>query len=190
MRLLPFTFALALIAIRPVGGPGGALACRGGADFPRHPPCGNDGQLRAYDRPRYRSELQALQHVPRGASVLSLVVRPCGNEWSTERLDHLPARWRSSGAMPSPTISGTVDSAQALTVISWGSAPSRATLATRLSERLPGRSKAPDLNRAIATFNRAAFDHVWVLNGAVAAADLQPICSKPGHSRSLYRVRR
>lgn len=185
MRLLPFTFALALIAIRPVEGRAARWLAAAGLIFLGIRLAGTTASFALYDG-LYRSELQALQHMPRGASVLSLVVRPCGNEWSTERLDHLPAlaivrrdaftndQW-------------TVDSAQALTVIKPG-VGAFARDPSQLVYPKGCRGEGSDLNRAIATFNRAAFDHVWVLNGAAAAADLQPIWSN-GHS-TLYRVRR
>ena len=116
--------------------------------------------------------------------MLSLVVRPCGNDWSTERLDHLPAlaivrrdaftndQW-------------TVDSAQAMTVIKpgvgrYGNDPSQLVYPKGC------RGEGSDLDVAAREFNRDAFDHVWVLNGRVSAPDLERIWSN-GHS-TLYRV--
>ncbi|MBS0504944.1 MAG: hypothetical protein JSS55_14320 [Proteobacteria bacterium] len=185
MRLLPFTFMMALLAIRPVEGKGAQWLAAAGLAFLVIRLAGTTVSYALYDR-LFQRELAALDHLPRGSSVLSLVVRPCGNEWSTERLDHLPAlaivrrdaftndQW-------------TVDSAQAMQVIKPG-VGAFARDPSQLVYPKGCRGEGSDLNEAIATFNRAAFDHVWVLNGWVAAADLQPIWSN-GHS-TLYRVRR
>lgn len=185
MRLLPFTLALALIAIRPVQGALAKWLALAGLLFLGVRLTGNTVSFLLYDR-SFRNELQALEHLPRGASVLSLVVRPCTDQWSTPRFDHLPAlaivrrdaftneQW-------------TVDSAQAMEVIkpgvgAYGRDPSQLVYPKQC------RGEGSDLHEAIATFNRAAFDHVWVLNGWADAADLQPIWSN-GHS-TLYRVKR
>jgi hypothetical protein len=181
MRLLPFTIALALLAIRSrakwiVAAGFVFLAARLGAATV---------SFALYDQ-SYRSELRALEQLPRGASVLSLVVRPCGNAWSTPRLDHLPAlsivrrdaftndQW-------------TVDGAQLLEVIKpgvgrYGNDPSQLVYPKGC------RGEGSDLAQAVAEFNRAAFDHVWVLGGRASAPDLRPIWSN-GHS-TLYRVAR
>jgi hypothetical protein len=179
MRLLPFTCALGLLAIRSQArwiafAALGFFALRLAA---------TTASFSLYDR-LYRDELRGLDHLPRGASVLSLVVRPCGKKWSTERLDHLPAlaivrrdaftndQW-------------TVDSAQAMTVIKpgvgrYGTDPSQLVYPAGC------RAEGSDLDVAMREFNRDAFDHVWVLNGRASAPDLRAIWSN-GHS-TLYRV--
>jgi hypothetical protein len=179
MRLLPFTCALALLAIRSRGK---WIAVAALAFFAIRLAATTTSFL-LYDR-LYRDELRALDHLPRGASVLSLVVRPCHAAWATERLDHLPAlaivrrdaftndQW-------------TVDSAQAMTVIKpgvgrYGTDPSQLVYPKAC------RGEGSDLQRAVREFDRAAFDHVWVLNGRVSAPDLRPVWSN-GHS-TLYRV--
>jgi hypothetical protein len=179
MRLLPFTCALGLLAIRSRGR---WIAVAALAFFAVRL-AASTTSFALYDR-LYRDELHAIDHLPRGASVLSLVVRPCGNDWSTERLDHLPAlaivrrdaftndQW-------------TVDSAQAMTVIKpgvgrYGNDPSQLVYPKGC------RGEGSDLDVAAREFNRDAFDHVWVLNGRVSAPDLERIWSN-GHS-TLYRV--
>lgn len=179
MRLLPFTIGLALLAIRSkarwIALAGVAfLVARLGA---------TTVSFVMYDQ-SYRSELAALDHVPRGASVLSLVVRPCRDAWTTARLDHLPAlaivrrdaftndQW-------------TVDSAQGLEVIRpgigrYGNDPSQLVYPRHCG------GEGSDLARAAAEFDRRAFDHVWVLGGRVQAPDLRPVWSN-GRS-NLYRV--
>lgn len=183
MRLLPFTFTLALLAIRPVAGRAATWLTIAGLAFLAIRLAGTTASFALYDR-LYRSELHALDHLPQGASVLSLVVRPCGNAWSTERLDHLPSlAIVRRGAFTNDQW--TIDSAQGLTVIKPG-AGAFASDPSQLVYPKDCRGEGSDLDKAVATFNRAAFDHLWVLNGWVAAADLKPIWSN-GHS-TLYRV--
>ena len=183
MRLLPFTFALALLAIRPVELRWGRWLALAGLVFLTVRLTANTVSFALYDR-SFRSELQALEHLPRGASVLSLVNRPCRSEWSTPRLDHLPAM----AIVRRDAFTNdqwTVDSAQALEVVkpgvgAYGADPSQLVYPKHCA------SEGSDLDQATREFNRAAFDHVWVLNGRVSAPDLQPIWSN-GHS-TLYRV--
>ena len=179
MRLLPFTMGLALLAIRSEA----KWIALAGLIFLGTRLAATTASFLLFDQ-SYRSELQAIEQLPRGASVLSLVVRPCGNSWTTPRLDHLPAlaivrrdaftndQW-------------TVDSAQGLEVIKsgvgrYGNDPSQLVYPKQC------RGEGSDLATAVAEFNRGAFDHVWVLGGRVRAADLRPIWSN-GHS-TLYRV--
>lgn len=183
MRLLPFAFAIALIAIRPIAGAGAKWLAAAGLLFLAVRLSANTVSFALYDQ-SYRNELRALEHVRRGASILSLVVRPCSKEWSTQRLDHLPAlaivrrdaftndQW-------------TVDSAQALKIIKpgvgrYGNDPSQLVYPEYC------RREGSDLEEAVRTFNRTAFDYVWILNGRASAADLQPTWSN-GHS-TLYHV--
>jgi hypothetical protein len=181
MRLLPFTCALAVLSIRSRAAWIAAL----GAAFFALRLASTTASFLLYDR-SYRDELRALDHLPRGASVLSLVVRPCSNGWSTERLDHLPAlaivrrdaftndQW-------------TIESAQGLQVIKpgvgrYGNDPSQLVYPKRC------RGEGSDLDQAVREFDRSAFDHVWVLNGRASAPDLKPVWSN-GHS-TLYQVLR
>lgn len=185
MRLLPFTFAIALLAIRPVEQPWGRWLAALGLLFLGLRLAAGTASFAMYDR-SYKSELQALEQLPRGASVLSLVVRPCANMWTTERLDHLPAMAivrRDAFA----NDQWTVDSAQALEVIrpgvgAYGNDPSQLVYPEHC------RGEGSSLEGAVRDFNRAAFDHVWVLNGQANAPDLRPVWSN-GHS-TLYRVAR
>ena len=179
MRLLPFTMGLALLAIRSEA----RWIAVAGLLFLAGRLAATTSSFLLFDR-SYRSELQAIDQLPRGASVLSLVVRPCGNSWTTPRLDHLPAlaivrrdaftndQW-------------TVESAQGLEVTKsgvgrYGNDPSQLVYPRGC------RGEGSDLATAVAEFNRAAFDHVWVLGGRAKAADLRPIWSN--RQSTLYRV--
>jgi hypothetical protein len=179
MRLLPFTCALALLAIRSEG----RLIALAGAAFFAGRLAATTTSFLLYDK-SYREELHAIDHLSRGASVLSLVVRPCGNAWSTERLDHLPAL----AIVRRDAFSNdqwTVDSAQGLRVIKphvgrYGNDPSQLVYPKGC------RGEGSDLTRAVQEFDRAAFDHIWVLNGRVVVPDLRPVWSN-GRS-TLYQV--
>jgi hypothetical protein len=182
MRLLPFTVGLALLAIRTPETWARPFAIAGLAFFLLR--LGSTTlSLGVYDR-AYRDELRAIDHIPRGASVMSLVVRPCGNAWWTERLDHLPSIAivrRGAFANDQWIIPG----ASGLTVIKPGVAP---------FDRDPSqivypkhcRSEGSDVDLAPRIFNRAAFDHLWIINGSASLPDLRPIWSN-GRS-TLYRV--
>lgn len=183
MRLLPFAFAMALLAIRPVEAKWGKWLAAAALLFIAVRLFATTVSFAMYDR-SFRDELRALDHLPRGASVLSLVVRPCGNEWSTERLDHLPAM----AIVRRDAFTNdqwTVDSAQALEVIKpgvgdYGQDPSQLVYPRHCGE------EGSRLDQAIREFDRAAFGYVWVLDGSVSAPDLRPVWSN-GHS-TLYRV--
>lgn len=183
MRLLPFTAALALLAIRPVETAWAKWIAVSGLLFFSARLAASTVSLAWYDQ-TYRDELRALSALPRGASLLSLVVRPCGNEWTTPRLDHLPAlaivrrdaftndQWTIDGAQPLKVIKPGVGR--------YGSDPSQLVYPKHC------RGDGSDLDRAIAEFNRAAFDHVWVIGGRANAPDLKPLWSNGGST--LYRV--
>jgi hypothetical protein len=185
MRLLPFTAGIAILAIRPIQAQWAKWVAAAGLLFFGTRIAANTVSLALYDR-SYRSELGALDALPRGSSVLSLVLRPCGNAWAPPRLDHLPAfaiirrdaftndQWTVDGAQPLKVIKPGVGR--------YGSDPSQLVYPQHC------RGDGSDLQGAIAEFNRAAFDHVWVIGGRADAADLQPLWSN-GHS-TLYRVRR
>ncbi len=182
MRLLPFTVGLAVLAIRAPDAWARPALLAGLAFFLLR--LGSTTvSLGLYDR-TFRDELRALDALPRGASVLALVVRPCGNAWWTERLDHLPsmAIVRRDAFVNDQWI---IPGASGLTVVKPGVKP---------FDRDPSeivypkdcRSEGSDVEEAPRIFNRAAFDHVWIIDGSAALPDLQPLWSN-GRS-TLYRV--
>lgn len=182
MRLLPFTVGLALLSIRTderwervalLAGLGFFVLRLGSTTL----------SLALYER-TYAQELPALDHLPRGASVMALVVRPCGNAWWTERLDHLPslAIVRRDAFVNDQWI---IPGASGLTVTKPGVAPFDRD-PSQIVYPKPCRSEGSDLDLAPRSFNRAAFDHVWIIDGSADLPDLQPIWSN-GRS-SLYRV--
>jgi hypothetical protein len=92
MRLVPYLLALAIIAIRyrPSATPRylRALAIAGIAFFLVRT-AGNTASFWVYDR-TYDRELAALDHLPAGARLVSLVGEQCGRPWAMTRLQHLP----------------------------------------------------------------------------------------------------
>jgi len=93
MRLAPFVFAIALIAVRPKRG----LSIRGAAVFAvlglvffgARIVTGTVSNL-IYDRD-YQRHFAALDHLPEGARVVSFVGRRCRDDWAYTRLEHFPA---------------------------------------------------------------------------------------------------
>ena len=92
MRLVPYVFVVALIAIRykPGANPRHvrAVAIAGLAFFLVRT-AGTTISFWQYDR-TFDRELAALDQVPRGARLVSLVGERCGQTWRMSRLHHLP----------------------------------------------------------------------------------------------------
>ena len=164
MRILPFAIACALLAIRPRG-PAQALAALGllfvfvriGAETI---------SFALYDR-AWRSELAALDHVPRGARMISLVGTPCRidwrGDWMMRRLDHLPGmavvrreafsndQWSVAGAQ--------LDRAAFPAAGAFEKDPSQIV---RLHD-CPA-NRWPTLDSSLRRFPRAAFDYLWLID--------------------------
>jgi hypothetical protein len=92
MRLYPYLLALALIGIRP-GPEASRRFLRGlaiaGLGFALLRFGANMASFALYDR-AWDRELAALDHVPRGARLVSLVGARCRGDWAMLRYDHLP----------------------------------------------------------------------------------------------------
>ncbi len=93
MRLAPYALAIAIVALRPKKG----LSLRGAATFAAIGLAffgvrlvGTTASFVLYDR-SYDATLTALDHIPRGARVVSFVGRRCSDDWTFTRLDHVPA---------------------------------------------------------------------------------------------------
>ena len=134
-------------------------------------------------------ELAAVVHIPRGATVLSLVQRPCGNTWSDLRRDALPgmaivrrdvftnAQWALEGQ-------------QLLRIRYVQAAPYLADPSQIVLPKVC-RTFGSDFDTAIARFPRTAFSYVWTIGfppGAAKAVDLTLIWTNGGSA--LYRVER
>lgn len=138
---------------------------------------------------RQSRELQALDHVERGSSVLALVARGCPRAWSTNRLDHLP----SMAIVRRDAFTNdqwTADNAQLIRIRKTGLGRYANDPSQILYPRTCSREGSV-LEDAVRDFNRAAYDYVWTLDvppGRVRQADLKLIWSN-GNS-ALYRVER
>jgi hypothetical protein len=191
MRLAPFVIATAVIAIRyrPAwAGRAGAAFAVAGLLFAGARLAGNTISFWRYDR-AYDRELAAVEHIPRGAAVVSFVGVKCRKDWAMTRLEHLPAlalvrrdafsndQWSMSGA-------------QLLTARypddGWFSRdPSQQVLAR------PCRGERwLTLDQSLILFPRDKFDYVWIINSPghdpALAKGLQPVWQS-GRS-VLYRV--
>ena len=92
MRLAPFMVAIAVIAIRPRPGMtarGTSVLAFAGLAFFMARTIATTASFWLYDR-SYDRNLAALDHVPRGARLVSFVGDSCRNDWFMTRLDHLP----------------------------------------------------------------------------------------------------
>lgn len=92
MRLAPYLFAIALVAIRFAPSVSrrwvGAVGIAGMAFFLVRT-TGTTASTWLYDQ-RYDRELAALDHVPHGARMVSFIGRRCTERWAMTRLLHLP----------------------------------------------------------------------------------------------------
>ncbi len=191
MRLAPYLFAIALIAIRFPDGMAtrfargvGILALafflvRTGA---------TTASMILYDQ-RYDRELAALEHVPRGARLVSFAGRPCTEHWAMTRLLHLPAMAtvrRDAFSNDQWNVAG----AQLLTIRYKAGAPFVSD-ASQIVTRVPCRFEVwRTIDQALAQFPRDAFDYVWLIDpppyDVRLTRGLQPIW-RSGTS-VLYRV--
>lgn len=93
MRLAPYIFVIALIAVRFAPTASHRLITTIGvvgiAFFAARTTATTISTT--IDDRLYDANLAALDHVPRGARLVSFVGRPCADEWSMSRLMHLPA---------------------------------------------------------------------------------------------------
>ncbi|MBR0553240.1 hypothetical protein [Stakelama marina] len=92
MRLAPFVFGIALIALRPKPGlsirRANVVALLGLAFFLVRIGA-TTASFYLYDQ-RYTRELAALDHVPKGARLLSFVGTTCRYYWKMSRVEHMP----------------------------------------------------------------------------------------------------
>jgi hypothetical protein len=165
MRLVPFVFAIALIALRPRRGlssrQAGTVAAIGLAFFGARLG-GTTASYWLYDR-SYDRALAALDHLPSRARVVSFVGRHCVDDWAYTRLEHLPGillerrlaytndQWSMAGAQ---TLTTRYFAAQ-------GFAHDPSQVVT--DKRCRGEWWRP-LSMALERFPRGAFDYVWLLN--------------------------
>ena len=164
MRLAPFMLGVAIIALRPKKGisirGSATLAAAGLAFFLLRMAAGTVSYwnfANDYDR-----ELQALNHLPIGAKVVTFVGMECGNPWKMTRLEHMPAlalerrmaysndQWSMAGAQ--------LLTAKYLPALRFAHDPSQIVT----SAQCPREWWRP-ISKAMARFPRNAFDYVWLV---------------------------
>jgi hypothetical protein len=165
MRLAPYLFAVAVIAIRMTEGADNrfmrTVAFVGLAFFAIRIG-GTAASIYLYDR-SYDRELAALEHVPHGARMVSFVGRECPQDWAMSRLDHLPAL----AIVRRHAFSNdqwTMDGAQLLDVRYPEGKPFTRDPSQIVTFRRCGGERWFPIGIALQHFNRAAFDYVWLIN--------------------------
>ncbi len=191
MRLAPYLFAIALVAIRfretatphfqraiAIGALAFVLIRLGGAGL----------SMVLYDR-SYDRELAALDHVPHGARLVSFSGRDCVEPWAMTRLLHLSA----IGTVRNHAFSNdqwTMAGAQLLSVRYKPGWPFTRDASQVVTERRCRGESWRTMNEALAYFPRDAFDYVWLISPPpyepILASDLRPIWRSG--SSVLYRV--
>jgi hypothetical protein len=193
MRLVPYVFAVALIAIR--ARPGAKpryikFVATAGLAFFFVRLAGNSVSFWMYDR-AYDRELAALDHVPRGAAVVSFVGETCMKTWFMHRLYHLPGlaivrkeafsndQWVMAGA-------------QLLRVRYRPGWPFVSDPSQVVTLRKCPREVYRPIDRALAQVPRGAFDYVWLIHTPPHDPRLTQGLRPVWHSGAsiLYRVER
>ena len=189
MRLLPFATALGLLSLEVRAGQPRLAAglTRFGLAFVAIRLVAATISLARFDA-AFRSEAAAVASIPRGASVLFLIDRPCTRPWALSRLEHVGSMAivrRDAFVNDQWTIEGS----QLLSVRQPLVAPFDKDPSEYVYGAPCAKGAFPTFDEAIARFDRRGFDDVWTVGLAVGrahAADLQPVWSN-GRS-ALYRV--
>ena len=191
MRLAPYLFAIALIAIRLPERADFTLARNlavAGLAFMLVRTGATAASQWLYDR-SYDRELAALNHVPHGARLVSFVGRNCREPWAMSRLLHLPAMAtvrRHAFSNDQWTMAG----AQLLDVHYWPGWPFIRDATQVVTLRRCRGEVWRTIDQALATFPRPAFDYVWLIQPPPydirLTRGLQPVW-RNGQS-VLYRV--
>ena len=193
MRLAPYLFAVALIAIRfPHGASRRFMAAVAAVAlaFVLVRTAATTVSMAIYDR-SFDRELEALDHVPAGARMVSFVGRNCREPWAMSRLLHLPGLAvvrRHAFSNDQWTMAG----AQLLDVRYRDAWPFMRDPSQVVTPRPCRREVWLTANEAMAHFPRDAFDFVWTIDpppfDEAFADDLRPVW-RNGRS-VLYRVMR
>ncbi len=193
MRLVPYLFAVAVIAIRFRPSASARhiqiLAVLGLVFFAVRIG-GNTISFWKFDRV-YDRELAALDHVPRGARLVSFVGERCGKPWTMSRLPHLPglAIVRNEAFSNDQWV---MAGAQLLRVHYPGGRPFIQDPSQVVTlRRCPGEFYFT-INQVLAHAPRDAFDYIWLIRPPSfdprLAEGLRPVW-RNGRS-VLYRVER
>lgn len=191
MRLAPYLFMIAVIAIRYPERSGLAFArtiAIAGLAFTLVRTAGTTYSMWLYDR-AYDRELAALDHVPRGARMVSFVGRPCIEDWAMTRLLHVPGL----AIVRNHAFSNdqwTMAGAQLLEVRYKPGWPFIRDATQIVTQRRCPHEYWRSLDTALTVFPRDAFDYVWLIDpprfDSRLTTGLRPVW-RSGTS-ALYRV--
>jgi hypothetical protein len=175
MRIVPYMLAVAVIGIRLRDGASRRFASAMAAialAFIIVRTSATTISLHLFDR-GYDRELAAIDHIPHGARLLSLVGRPCGDPWPLMRYGHLPAvalirkeafsneQWTTAGAQ--------------LLSIAYEPGGFFVRDPTQYVTAKPcPHEEWLSLDQTLAQFPRTAFDYVWMIE-------------PPAHDRGLLK---
>jgi hypothetical protein len=165
MRLAPYLFMIAIVAIRYPERSGLAFAravAVAGLAFTLVRTAGTTVSMWLYDE-AYDRELAALDHIPNGARMVSFVGRPCVENWAMTRLLHLPGMAivrRNAFSNDQWTMAG----AQLLTVRYRPGWPFLRDATQIVTERHCPLEFWRDIDSALQLIPRDAFDYVWLID--------------------------
>ena len=165
MRLAPYIFAVAVIAIRVPEGNlrfSRIMAAAGIAFFALRT-AATTASMVMYDQ-SYDRTLAALDHVPEGARMVSFVGRPCIEPWGMTRLHHLPAMAivrRNAFSNDQWTMAGAQ-------LLASHYPDSRGWFARDPSQIVTENKCRGEwwltINQSLAHFPRSRFDYVWLID--------------------------
>jgi hypothetical protein len=191
MRLAPYIFALAVVGIRPRSWDDMRFATKVamvGLCFAGLRIAGNTMSFWLYDRDWDRN-LAALDHVPRGARVVVLIGRSCGEAWLNHRRDHLSGMALVRGASFT-NDQWTMAGAQLLRVDYPEARPFVADPSQIVIARECRTEPHKTIDQALAAIPRRAFDYVWLIDpppyDPALTEGLEPVWGS-GDSR-LFRI--
>jgi len=163
MRLVPFMLAVAMVALRPRDGiplQRATLVAVLGMSFFGMRMAATAASYWLYDR-TYQRELVALDHLPIGARLLTLVGESC-QEWKMSRLRHLPAL-ALERRMAFANDQWSMEGAQLLTVRYDQAGPFAQNPSEIVTDSHCPRAWQRPVSRSLAQFPRDAFDYVWLV---------------------------
>ena len=191
MRLVPYLLAIGVIAIRLKENAGAHFArmlAIAGTAFVLVRLGANTLSFWMYDD-TYKTELQAIDHIPEGARVVAFVQVPCRQHWAMSRLEHIPAialvrkhaysndQWMMPGG-------------QLLSSRLRGGGGWRYDPAQQVTKEQCSGEYWRTIDESLRGFPRQVFDYVWLIQpppyDAALTKGLQPIW-RSGTS-VLYRV--
>jgi hypothetical protein len=193
MRLIPYVIAVALLALRFRGEPDRRVAqflAVVGVGFYLLRVASTTASL-AIAADEQKEKLAALEYVPMGARVATLVGDPCGYLWPLPRDSHLGAMVivRRQGFSNDQWV---LEGINLLDLRYAAAGPFAADPSQRVRRQGCAVGPLRSVNGALRTIPRHAFDYVWLIDpppfDPQLTADLQPVWR--GRRSMLYRIER